>query len=132
MTIGTRAPRALIVEDESIIAMDLTQILRREGFATVTVVNSGERALEDLASGILPDLVVLDIKLRGSMGGVEIAAAIRARHGDAVPVIFMSGFADPATLRAAEACKPLAFLGKPFDVTVMAGHARRIVQGKGG
>jgi signal transduction histidine kinase len=102
----------LIVEDESIVALDLKRRLEALGYEVVGMVPSGERAIEQVAS-MLPDLVLMDIKLKGRMDGVEAAEAIRARFD--LPVIFLTAYADTETLARAKHTRPYGYLVKPFE-----------------
>lgn len=104
--------RVLIVEDELIIAQDLSQTLRRIGHSVADVVTSGEAALAAVARQP-PDLVLMDIRLSGAMDGIEAARQIYSRWG--VPVVFLTAHADDQTLREALLAEPWAYLLKPFD-----------------
>lgn len=104
--------RVLIVEDELIIAQDLSQTLRRIGHSVTDVVTSGEAALATVARQP-PDLVLMDIRLSGAMDGIEAARQIYSRWG--VPVVFLTAHADDQTLREALLAEPWAYLLKPFD-----------------
>ncbi len=104
--------RVLIVEDELIIAQDLSQTLRRIGHSVTDVVTSGEAALSTVARQP-PDLVLMDIRLSGSMDGIEAARQIYSRWG--VPVVFLTAHADDQTVREALLAEPWAYLLKPFD-----------------
>ncbi len=102
----------LIVEDESIVALDLKQRLQFLGYEVVAIASSGEQAIEQAASS-QPDLVLMDIKLKGKMDGVEAAEVIRDRHG--LPVIFLTAYADKETLDRAKHTQPYGYLIKPFE-----------------
>jgi signal transduction histidine kinase/DNA-binding NarL/FixJ family response regulator len=102
----------LIVEDESIVALDLKQRLQTLGYEVVAVVASGEEAIEQVAS-TQPDLVLMDIKLKGQMDGVEAAEVIRTRFD--LPVIFLTAYADKETLDRAKQTRPYGYLVKPFE-----------------
>ncbi|WP_298820307.1 response regulator [Chloroflexus sp.] len=104
--------RVLIVEDELIIAQDLSQTLRRIGHSVLDVVTSGEAALITVARQ-QPDLVLMDIRLSGAMDGIEAARQIYSRWG--VPVVFLTAHADDQTVREALLAEPWAYLLKPFD-----------------
>jgi CheY-like chemotaxis protein len=65
-------PRILVVEDEAIIAMDIESLLRRLGYVVVGSVNSGEAAIK-AAAEIKPDLILMDIILKGEVDGIEAA-----------------------------------------------------------
>ncbi|MDQ3814147.1 MAG: response regulator, partial [Armatimonadota bacterium] len=104
--------RILVVDDESIIAMDLRQKLTRLGYDVPATASSAEEALEKVAE-LRPDLVLMDIRLEGSaMDGVEAAERIRDQFG--TPVVFLTAFADDETLQRAKLTGPYGYLVKPF------------------
>jgi CheY-like chemotaxis protein len=104
--------RVLIVEDETIIAMDMQSKIRQMGCTVVGRVVSGEQAVEQ-AIHLKPDLVLMDIKLRGKIDG--IAAAREIRRTDNIPVIFLSAFLAHEKVREEGASLAVAMLAKPFD-----------------
>ena len=104
--------RILIVEDDGIIARDIQQTLVRLGYAYPIVVSSGEEAVQR-ATEIPPDLVLMDIKLKGPMDGVEAAQQIRARFD--IPVVYLTAYADDLTLRRAKVTAPFGYVLKPFE-----------------
>ncbi len=103
--------RVLIVEDEAIIAMDLAQRLESYGYVVTGIAASSDQAIE-LFDSTGPDLVMMDIVIRGGMDGVETAARLRERRD--VPVIYLTAFSDDETLRRARATAPQGYLLKPF------------------
>jgi PAS domain S-box-containing protein len=104
--------RVLIVEDELIIAQDLSHTLRRIGHSVIDVVTSGEEALQSVSQHT-PDLVLMDIRLSGAVDGIEAARHIHSRWG--IPVVFLTAHADDQTVREALLAEPWAYLLKPFD-----------------
>jgi two-component system cell cycle sensor histidine kinase/response regulator CckA len=104
--------RILVVEDEAIIAADLSDRLGRMGYAVAAMVPSGAQALETLA-GSSVDLVLMDIFLQDAMTGIEAAEAIRARHG--TPVVYVTSHADTPTLERAALTGPFGYVLKPFS-----------------
>lgn len=106
-----RQPRILIVEDESLAAMALEEILGMLGYSVCGIADNAEDAIA-AAERERPDIVMMDIRLRGVRDGIEAAAAIRARFG--IRAIFMSAFGDPDTRRRAEDCQPFGFVKKPY------------------
>lgn len=102
----------LIVEDEGIVALDLQTRLIAMGHSVLGVASSGPEAIER-AAALRPDVVLMDIKLQGEMDGVEAAQAIRSAHD--VPVVYLTAFADAATLRRVRATEPAGYVLKPFD-----------------
>lgn len=105
-------PQILIVEDESIVALDIQNRLRRLGYLAPAFVASGEAAIAKTAE-LQPDLILMDIKLRGDMDGIEAARRIRDEFG--TPVVYLTAFADEATLQRAKETEPLGYLVKPFE-----------------
>jgi two-component system, cell cycle sensor histidine kinase and response regulator CckA len=105
-------PSILIVEDEGVIALDVRATLGRLGYTVPAVVATGSDAIVQVEA-LRPQLVLMDIHLRGDMDGVEAAQTIRERFG--VPVIYLTAFADPATLQRARITEPFGYLLKPFE-----------------
>lgn len=108
------APRILVVEDEQIVAMDIERGLRRMGYGIAGVAASGAEAIQ-LAEKTRPDLVLMDVQLKGGIDGVEAARGILARHN--IPVVFLTAYADEVTLRRAKSVGPFGYLLKPFEET---------------
>lgn len=104
--------RILIVEDEVLVAMDLSNRLTQAGYEVTDRVETGEAALEALKNS-LPDLVLLDIRLSGEMDGIQVAGEIKASYR--LPVIFLTSFADDSTFRKAQQMLPSAYILKPFQ-----------------
>lgn len=104
--------RVLIVEDESIVALDLQSLLKRLGFEVCGRETTGEGALKR-ARQEEPDLILMDIRLGGEMDGISSAAAIREELD--VPVIFLTAYADRETVERAKASDAYGYLLKPFQ-----------------
>lgn len=102
----------MVVEDESITAADIEASLTRLGYRVPQVAHSGEEAIEKAAS-FRPDLVLMDIRLKGEMDGIQAAEQLRTRFG--IPVTYLTAYADDATLARAQQTAPFGYLVKPFD-----------------
>lgn len=102
----------LLVEDEGIVARDISNRLERMGYAVAGVASSGPEALEKTADTI-PDVVLMDIKLQGEMDGIEASQSLRQRYD--VPIIFLTAYADDQTLDRAKATAPFGYLLKPYQ-----------------
>jgi signal transduction histidine kinase len=119
--------RLLVVEDENVVAMDLRSSLIQLGYEVVETVATGRQAIE-CVSREHPDLVLMDVRLRGDMDGIQAAEEI-GRMG--VPVVYLTAFSDKSTLDRAKITGPLGYLLKPFDerelhiVIEMAVHRHR-------
>ncbi len=103
--------RILIVEDESLVAIDLEEYLTQLGYIVVGVADSTAQAI-DLARALNPDLVLMDITLNGPTTGIEAAQAIVSEHG--TPVIFLTAHVDDPTIQRATQTGPFGYLNKPF------------------
>jgi CheY-like chemotaxis protein len=110
----TPRPRILIVEDEVIIAMEIQVRLENEGFDVCGIASSGEKAIR-AAREKKPDLILMDIALRGTMDGLEAAGLIQKERP--VPVIFLSASDNQAVLRQIQEKKLGEYISKPFKET---------------
>jgi PAS domain S-box-containing protein len=112
-TATSAAPaRILVVEDEGIVALNLRRSLAGLGYEVVGVAATAADAL-DLASTGRPDLVLMDIHIRGNVDGVD--AAVRLREQGGAPVVFLTAYADEGTLERAKRAAPYGYLVKPFS-----------------
>ncbi len=105
--------RILLVEDEAIIGMDIKDILINIGYEVPALASSGEEAIEK-ASAIVPDLILMDIILGGGIDGIEAARTIRRAHD--IPVVYLTGNADMATVKRARETDPYGYVLKPVDI----------------
>jgi CheY-like chemotaxis protein len=103
--------RILVVEDESIVALDLRQRLEQMGFEVIATVATGSAALEQ-ATSKNPDLILMDIQIKGEIDGIETASRITKLVD--VPIIFLTANSDRSTIDRAKSAGPLAYLLKPF------------------
>lgn len=110
---GATPPRArvLVVEDEAIVAMDLAAELQQIGYEVVGTAGTAADALR-LAELAPPDVALLDIRLRGSADGIDIAAALVGRLR--IPIIYLTADTDQATLDRALRTSPAGYLTKPI------------------
>ncbi len=107
------ASRLLIVEDEAVVALDMSMQLRGMGYDIVGIAASGESAVAMVARGA-PDLILMDVRLQGVLDGIETAAAIRRQRD--VPVIFLTSHSDDETVQRAAATAPYGYLTKPYQL----------------
>lgn len=101
----------LVVEDESIVAKDIQNSLKKLGYVVPSVENTGEDAI-DAAGQYKPDLILMDIMLKGDISGIDAAEQIRNRYQ--IPVIFLTAYADESTLSKAKVTEPYGYIIKPF------------------
>lgn len=101
----------LVVEDESIVSKDIQHSLKKLGYNVVGAASTGEKAFE-LASTELPDIILMDIMLKGSINGIETAERVKRELN--IPVIYLTAYADEATLSKAKITEPYGYIIKPF------------------
>jgi len=105
------AKNIVVVEDESIVSKDIQQSLKKLGYTVVGAAATGEKAIE-LVDEFEPDLVLMDIMLKGQMSGIDAAGVIKQRHN--IPVIYLTAYADENTLSKAKVTEPYGYIIKPF------------------
>ena len=106
------AHRILVVEDQRLIAADIESTLKKLGYVVVDNVSSGEDAISK-SDQMRPDLVLMDVRLRGEIDGIQAAEIIRVRFN--VPVVYMTAYADEETIVRAKKTAPFGYLVKPFN-----------------
>jgi PAS domain S-box-containing protein len=104
--------KILVVEDESIVAKDIQNTLIRLGYDVPATASNAVSAFQKLED-IRPDLVFLDIKLKGDIDGIQIAEKIKLNYD--IPVIFLTSFVDKGTLDRAKVTEPYGYIVKPFN-----------------
>ncbi|WP_281951268.1 response regulator [Nitrosophilus kaiyonis] len=119
--------KILIVEDESLVAMEIESALKKSNFDTCAVVDSGEEAL-DIVSKCQPDLILMDIYLDGQINGIEACKKIKDKHN--IPVIFLTAYSDKKTMKEALDCMPDGYLIKPFRRAELYASIQMILQKK--
>jgi CheY-like chemotaxis protein len=113
--------KILVVEDEPIVALQLKEYLERLGYSVPDVVESGASVVPSVARH-QPDLLLVDIHLRGGADGIDAAYRAKAEFG--LPVIFLTAYADADTLRRAALASADGFLLKPYDERELAANLR--------
>lgn len=104
--------KILLVEDESIVAMDMERRLSYLGYSVLEHVMTGEEAIKKSLS-LHPDLILMDIHLKGEVDGIE--ATERIQEKAAIPVIYITAYSDENTLARAKVTQPFGYILKPFQ-----------------
>jgi CheY-like chemotaxis protein len=125
-------PRALIVEDETLIAEELKERLSRLGFSVIAAVDTADEGIA-IATREHPDLVLMDIRLKGEKDGVQAAREIREQVD--VPIVYLTAHSDRQTVERAKATECDGFLLKPFQkrelqMTIEVAMKRRAIRAK--
>ncbi|HEX2531265.1 MAG TPA: EAL domain-containing protein [Burkholderiaceae bacterium] len=112
LLIDSRVAKILIVEDEAIVALDLAAQLEEMGYEVCGTADNGMDAIA-YAWDMRPDLILMDIVIKGELDGVDIARHIN--NGMKIPVIFLTAYSDIQTVERAAATAPYGYLTKPFQ-----------------
>lgn len=110
-TKATALARILIVEDESIIAFNLQEVLESLDYNVLAIAPAGEQAIQNAAE-LRPDLVIMDIRIKGKMDGIQAAGQIWEHFQ--IPVIYLTGHSDKSTVERARLTAPFGYLLKPI------------------
>ena len=103
--------KILVVEDEGIIGLNIKKKLKNFGYTVPAIVATGEEAIK-MAEITFPDLILMDIRLKGDMNGVETAEKIRKNFD--IPVIYLTAYSDDEVLEKAKKTEPYGYIVKPF------------------
>src|SRR5258708_4247494 len=128
----SHAPRALIVEDETLIAEELRERLSRLGFSVIAAVDTADEGIA-IATREHPDLVLMDIRLRGKKDGVQAAKEIREQVD--VPIVYLTAHSDRLTVERVKVTEYDGFILKPFQkhelqMTIEVAMQRRAIREK--
>lgn len=115
----------LVVEDDMIVGAHISMVLSEAGYGVLGLIPTGEAALEQIRV-LPPDLVLMDVQLKGKLDGVDTAAQIYERFN--IPVIFLTANSDAETFTRAKATFPYAFINKPFRPAALLRAVELVVQ----
>lgn len=103
--------KILVVEDENIIGLNIKKKLKSFGYTVPAIAATGKEAIK-MAEITFPDLVLMDVRLKGDMDGVETAEEIRKNFD--IPIIYLTAYSDDEVLEKAKMTKPYGYIVKPF------------------
>lgn len=107
----TKDIKILVVEDESIIALNIKKKLKSFGYTVPALATTGEEAIK-MAEITFPDLILMDVRLKGEMNGIQTAEEIRKEFD--IPIIYLTAYSDDEVLEKAKKTKPYGYIVKPF------------------
>lgn len=122
---ATTQIQILVVEDDMIVGAHISMVLAEAGYGVLGLIPTGEAALEQIRT-FPPDLVLMDVNLKGKLDGIETAS--RIFNDSKVPVIFLTANSDSATFERAKAAFPYAFINKPFKPVALLRAIELVVQ----
>ena len=103
--------KILIVEDESILALGLKKKLENLGYTVTDIAASGPETIKKVAQN-KPDIIMMDIVIKGDMDGIETAAKLN--ETESIPVIYLTAYADDEILKRAATTEPYGYILKPY------------------
>ena len=103
--------KILVVEDETIVALDIKSALKKIGFEVTNTVTNHDDAIKSVQAN-KPDIILMDIHLENSKDGIETAQDIQKIEN--IPILYLSAFSDDETIDRAVQTNPLGYLTKPF------------------
>lgn len=106
--------KILVVEDEKIVALGIKRMLKNMGYIVPSIASSGEEAIKK-AEITFPDLILMDIMLKGDVDGIS-AAKIISDNMD-VPVVYLTAYSDDKIIQRAKETGPYGYITKPFEET---------------
>ncbi len=112
-----RAAKILVVEDEGVIASHIQSRLTNGGYEVTAIAQSSEEALTQIATTV-PDLILMDIHIKGDRDGIQTAADVRARYD--IPIIYLTAHTDRETIDRAKLSGASNFLSKPIHATTLS------------
>lgn len=101
----------LVVEDERLVSQHIRQLLEEDGYTVCAIAPDGTTAIKKIIE-FSPDLVLLDIRIKGELDGIDVAEHIQSFYD--IPVIFLTAFSDSDTIKRAQATNPMSYILKPF------------------
>ncbi len=108
--------KILIVEDERIVALDISATLKSLGYEIASIAVSGVEAIE-VVEKEKPDLILMDIRIKGELDGIQTAELIQANYN--IPIIYLTAYADEETLSRAKITEPYGYVIKPYDKKIL-------------
>lgn len=119
--------KIMVVEDEGIVAFDLKQTLERLGYKVISMAASGVEAIEK-ADDHKPDMILMDIKLKSALDGIDTAQIISYRHR--IPIIYLTSYDNDDIRKRAETTPAAAFLLKPYDEYKLKTTIENVMSGR--
>ncbi len=109
---GIQPTKVLIVEDEGVVALSLQAVLKKMGYTVVGMAYTGKEAIR-MASDFKPDIILMDIHLKGDMDGIQ--ATEKINESADIPVIYLTAYADDETVKRALKTRSHSYLVKPYN-----------------
>jgi two-component system, response regulator PdtaR len=118
-------PKVLVVEDDTIVAWDISQMLELQGYQVIGITDSGRKAIE-LAKMHKPDIVLMDLRIKADLNGAETAVCIQGLFERPIPILFVTAHTI-GDFPVIAAVNPYTVLAKPFSAEDLTKSLRNVV-----
>lgn len=120
--------RVLVVEDESIVAEDLRERLEKNNYEVIGVADSGKEAIERVKQ-TRPDLLLMDVRVKGELNGIETAIVIQSFFEEPIPVVFLTGFSEKS-FPYLKVLDDYIYINKPYSDEILLHSIERALKPK--
>lgn len=118
--------RIFLVEDENIVAEDLRERLEKNNYEVVGVADSGKTAIEQVQQ-LRPDLLLMDVRVKGELNGIETAIVIQSYFEKPIPVVFLTGFSEKS-FPYLKVLNDYIYINKPYSEELLLGAIERALK----
>lgn len=120
--------RIFLVEDENIVAEDLRERLEKNDYEVVGIADSGKTAIEQVQQ-LRPDLLLMDVRVKGELNGIETAIVIQSYFEKPIPVVFLTGFSEKS-FPYLKVLNDYIYINKPYSEDLLLGAIERALKQK--
>ena len=120
--------RIFVVEDENIVAEDLRERLEKNNYEVVGIADSGKQAIEQVQQ-LRPDLLLMDVRVKGELNGIETAIVIQSFFEEPLPVVFLTGFSEKS-FPYLKVLDDYIYINKPYSEEILLQSIERALKEK--
>jgi CheY-like chemotaxis protein len=120
--------RIFVVEDENIVAEDIRDRLEKNNYEVVGIADSGKQAIEEVKQ-LKPDLLLMDVRVKGELNGIETAIVIQSYFEDPIPVVFLTGFSE-TSFPYLKVLNDYIYINKPYSEEILLNSIERALKQK--
>jgi DNA-binding LytR/AlgR family response regulator len=118
--------RVFLVEDENIVAEDLRERLEKHNYEVVGIADSGKEAIE-LVQKLRPDVLLMDVRVKGELNGIEAAIVIQSYFEKPIPVVFLTGFSE-RSFPYLKVLDDYIYINKPYSEDILVSSIERALK----
>jgi len=118
--------RIFVVEDENIVAEDIRDRLEKNNYEVVGIADSGKQAIEEVKS-LRPDLLLMDVRVKGELNGIETAIVIQSYFEKPIPIVFLTGFSE-SSFPYLKVLNDYIYINKPYSEEILLSSIERALK----